>query len=138
MSDNVVKLIIAVLIYISAVVVILKINEEIQHKEKTNTPNADYIVNHNVTFITADAVPLECNVQYFHDESRPGMITPTVDLINSCLDHEIGLLAREYCIADFINKRDEIINRINAIPQQSKNKISSDFSWEIITIIIKI
>lgn len=138
MSDNVVKLIIAVLIYISAVVVILKINEEIQHKEKINTPNADYIVNCDVTFMTADAVPLECNVQYFHNESRPGMITPTVDLINSCLKHEIGLLTREYSIVDFLNNKEEIINRIRAIPQQSKNKISSDFSWEILNITMKL
>lgn len=138
MNRSVVKLISAALIYLGVVIVILKINEEIQHKEEVNTPNADYIVNYDVNFMTADAVTLKCNIQYFHNESRPGMITPTVDLINSCLKHEIGLLAREYCMVDFINKRDEIINRIRAIPQQSKNKISSDFSWEIITTVIKL
>lgn len=138
MSDNVVKLIVAVLIYLSVVVVILKINEEIKHKEKIDTPNADYIVNCDATFITADAVTLEGTVQYVHDESRPGMITPTVDLINACLKHEIGLLAREYSMVDFLNNKEEIINRIRVIPQQSKNKISSDFSWEILNITIKL
>lgn len=138
MNNNVIKLLIGILIYIIAVVVILKINEEIQHKEKTNTPNADYIVNSDVTFMTADSVILECDIQYFHNESRPGMITPTVDLINSCLKHEIGLLAREYSIVDFLNNKEEIINRIRVIPQQSKNKISSDFSWEILNVTIKL
>lgn len=138
MSDNVIKLIIGALIYISAIVVILKINEEIQLKEKTNIPNADYIVNYDVNCMTADAVALKCNIQYFHNESRPGMITPTVDLINSCLSHEVLLLTREYSMVDFINNKEEIINRIRAIPQQSKNKIPSDFSWEIINITMQI
>ncbi len=138
MNRNVVKLLCAALIYLGAVIVILKINEEIQHKEEVNTPNADYIVNYDVNFMTADAVALKCSIQYFHDESRPGMITPTVDLINSCLSHEVLLLTREYYMVDFINNKEEIINKIRAIPQQSKNKISSDFSWEIITIAIKL
>ena len=138
MNDGIRNTIIAALLFISAIIVILKINEEIQLKEKVNTPNADYIVNYDVNFMTADAVALKCNIQYFHNESRPGMITPTVDLINSCLSHEILLLAREYSMVDFINNRVEIMNRIRAIPQQSKNKISSDFSWEILNITIKL
>lgn len=138
MNDGIRNTIIAALLFISAIVVILKINEEIQLKEKTNTPNADYIVNYDVNCITADAVALECNIQYFHNESRPGMITPTVDLINSCISHEVLLLIREYHMIDFINNKEEIMNRIRAIPQQSKNKISSDFSWEILNITIKL
>ena len=97
---------------------------------------SDNIVNCDVSCMTADAVTLECNVKYFHNESRPGMITPTVDLINSCLKHEIRLLTVEYSIIDFLNNREEIMNRIRAIPQQSKNKISSDFSWEVLNVTI--
>ena len=138
MNRNVVKLISAALIYLGAVIVILKINEGIQHKEEVNTPNADYIVNYDVNCMTADAVALKCSIQYFHNESRPGMITPTVDLINSCISHEVLLLTREYYMIDFINNKEEIINKIRTIPQQSKNKISSDFSWEIINITIKL
>ena len=89
-------------------------------------------------FMTADAVALECNVQYFHNESRPGMITPTVDVINSCLKVETRLLAKEYSIIDFLHNKEEIVNRIRAIPQQSKTKISSDFSWEILNVTIKL
>lgn len=140
MNNNITNAIVAALIFIGALVVILTIRAETKYIEELNSfnENADYIVNYDINFITSDAASLTCNVQYFHNESRPGMITPTVDLINSCLKHEITSLAREYSMADFINKRDEIINRIRAIPQQSENKISSDFSWEIITILIKL
>lgn len=98
----------------------------------------DNIVTCDVSIMTADAVALECNVQYFHNESRPGMIEPTVDVINSCLKVETRLLAREYAMIDFINNKEEIVNRIRAIPQQSKTKISPDFSWEILNITIKL
>lgn len=100
--------------------------------------HSDNIVNCDISLMTADAVALECNVQYFHNESRPGMIAPTVDVINSYLKVETRLLAREYAMIDFINNKEEIVNKIRAIPQQSKTKISSDFSWEILNITIKL
>ena len=100
--------------------------------------HSDNIVNCDVSLMTADAVTLECDIQYFHNESRPGMITPTVDVINSCLKVETRLLAKEYSMIDFLNNKEEIVNRIRAIPQQSKTKISSDFSWEILNITIKL
>lgn len=110
----------------------------IQETTTSFKETSDNIVNCDVSFMTADAVALECTVQYFHNESRPGMITPTVDVINSCLKVETRLLAREYAMIDFINNKEEIVNRIRAIPQQSKTKISSDFSWEILNITIKL
>ena len=100
--------------------------------------HSDNIVNCDISFMTADAVKLECTVQYSHNESRPEMITPTVDVINSCLKVETKLLTREYSIIDFLHNKEEIVNRIRAIPQQSKTKISSDFSWEILNITIKL
>ena len=112
--------------------------EAIEETTVSFKETSDNIVNCDVSFMTADAVTLECSIQYFHNESRPGMITPTVDVINSCLKVETRLLAREYAMIDFINNKEEIVNRIRAIPQQSKTKISSDFSWEILNITIKL
>ena len=112
--------------------------EAIEEATTSFKETSDNIVNCDVSFMTADAVTLECSIQYFHNESRPGMITPTVDVINSCLKVETRLLAREYAMIDFINNKEEIVNRIRAIPQQSKTKISSDFSWEILNITIKL
>ena len=108
--------------------------------EETNSfkETLDNIVKCDVSIMTADAVTLECTVQYFHNESRPGMIIPTVDVINSCLRLETRLLTREYSLIDFINNKEEIINKIRAIPQQSKTMISSDFSWEILNVTIKL
>ena len=112
--------------------------EAIKEESSSFKETSDNIVKCDVAFMTADAVALECNIQYFHNESRPGMIIPTVDLINSCLKVETRLIAREYAIIDFINNKEEIVNKIRAIPQQSKTKISSDFSWEILNITIKL
>lgn len=112
--------------------------EAIKEESISFKETSDNIVNYDVNCMTADAVALKCSIQYFHNESRPGMITSTVDLINSCLSHEVLLLTREYCMVDFINNKEEIMNRIRAIPQQSKTKISSDFSWEILNITIKL
>ena len=99
---------------------------------------SDNIINCDISITTADAVNLECTVQYFHNESRPEMITPTIDVINSCLKVETKLLVREYSMIDFLHNKEEIANRIRAIPQQSKTKISSDFSWEILNVTIKL
>lgn len=108
--------------------------------EKTTSINEipDRVVKCDVPLITTDAVVLECNINYLHNESRPEMLTSTVNLIDSYLNREIGLLAKEYCKSDFINKREEIVNRIMAIPQKFKNQIPSNFSWEILNIVIKV
>lgn len=106
--------------------------------EETISFNEIYVVKCDVPIITSDAIPLECSVQYSHSELCPEMIASTVDLINTRLKLEIRLFAREYCRNDFINNREEILNRIRAIPQKFKNRLPPDFSWEVLDVTIKL